>query len=259
MASVCARISVGGRTLYPTEVFDTYWRFAAARQAIYEARQAGQPGPWTSDHILRKYRFTNCYRAADRVSQFLISKVAYAGPQEPTEIFFRTLLFKSFNRVSTWVTLAEHIGEISWRTYDFEVYKSVLDEAFASGQPLYSAAYVVPPPQMGETRKHANHLRLLELLMANGAAALVGSARTMRCAFENLVGFPAIGDFLGYQYLIDLNYSELLSFSEMDFVVAGPGARDGVRKCFGPESAGVEEDLIRYAADTQECHFEHLA
>ena len=39
----------------------------------------GQPAPWTSDPILRRHRFTNCYRAADRVSQFLISQVIYAG------------------------------------------------------------------------------------------------------------------------------------------------------------------------------------
>ena len=40
--------------------------------------------------------------------------------------------------------------------------------------------------------------------------------------------------FLAYQYLIDLNYAAGLGFSEMDFVVPGPGARDGIRKCFGP-------------------------
>ena len=27
-----------------------------------------------------------------------------------------------------------------------------------------------------------------------------------------------------------------MDFDKMDFVVAGPGARDGIRKCFGPSS-----------------------
>ena len=35
--------------------------------------------------------------------------------------------------------------------------------------------------------------------------------RTMEQAFELLRSFPLIGDFLGYQFLIDLNYSQLLS------------------------------------------------
>src|SRR5690348_12746124 len=91
------RIVINGRRLSPTPVFDTYWRFAAARQALYEARLQGQAAPWTTDPILRRHRFTNCYRAADRVSQFLISRVIYQGSQEPDEILFRTLLFKVFN------------------------------------------------------------------------------------------------------------------------------------------------------------------
>ena len=47
-----------------------------------------------------------------------------------------------------------------------------------------------------------------------------------------------MGDFLAFQLLIDLNYSNLTDFSEMDFVVAGPGARDGIRKCSGDDHAG---------------------
>ncbi|MFD0394646.1 hypothetical protein ACFQ3Z_29520 [Streptomyces nogalater] len=36
-----SEIHVAGRSLVPTVVFDTYWRFAAARQKVYEARLAG--------------------------------------------------------------------------------------------------------------------------------------------------------------------------------------------------------------------------
>lgn len=68
-------VRVAGRTLQPTPVFDSYWRFASSRQAVYEARLAGRSQPWTRDPILTQYRFTNCYRAADRVSQSLISGV----------------------------------------------------------------------------------------------------------------------------------------------------------------------------------------
>src|ERR1035437_783071 len=85
--SPAAQIVIRGRRLEPTPVFDTYWRFAAARQALYEARLRGQAAPWTSDPILRRHRFTNCYRAADRVSQFLISQVIYAGSRlEPLRL-----------------------------------------------------------------------------------------------------------------------------------------------------------------------------
>ena len=252
------QIVIPGRRLDPTPVFDTYWRFAAARQALYEARLRSQAAPWTSDPILRRHRFTNCYRAADRVSQFLISQVIYEGSQDPGEVVFRTLLFKVFNRIATWQRLEAAVGEVSWREYDYARYERVLTAAFANGERLYSAAYVVPPPAFGEPRKHANHLRLLEFMMSTGVAGKVRSAGSLRGAFEALRSYPAIGDFLAYQYLIDLNYSPVLDYDEMEFVVAGPGARDGIRKCFGRSADGIEADVIRYMADHQEEHFTRL-
>lgn len=44
----------------------------------------------------------------------------------------------------------------------------------------------------------------------------------------------------------------------MDFVVAGPGALDGIRKCFGEGSIGIEAGLIRFVADHQDEYFEAL-
>jgi alpha-glutamyl/putrescinyl thymine pyrophosphorylase clade 1 len=252
------RITICGRRLVPTPVFDTYWRFAAERHGLYETRLRGQPAPWTSDPILRRHRFTNCYRAADRVSQFLISQVIYEGSQEPGEVVFRTLLFKVFNRIPTWQRLETGMGEVSWREYDYARYERVLTAAFTSGERLYSAAYVVPPPAFGEARKHANHLRLLEMMMSTGVAGKVRSAGSLRGAFEVLRSYPAIGDFLAYQYVIDLNYSTVLAYDEMEFVMPGPGARDGIRKCFGRSADGIESNVIRYMADHQEEHFARL-
>lgn len=251
-------VTVAGRRLEPTPVFDTYWRFAASRQAVYEGRLAGLPAPWTTDPILRRHRFTNCYRAADRVSQFVITNVIYQEPYEPQEVVFRTLLFKLFNKISTWQLLAAELGEIIWSSFDHAVYDRVLSAAFARGERLYSAAYVIPPPALGELRKHSNHLRLLQLIMRNGLTEQLTDAPSMRAVFDVLRRFPALGDFLAYQYLIDLNYSPVLNFNEMDFVVAGPGARDGVRKCFGPATRGIEADVIRYMADHQQDNFTRL-
>lgn len=251
-------VTIGGRTLHTTAVFDTYWRFAARRQAIYDARVAGRRGPWTSDPILMKHRFTNCFRAADRVSQFLIRDVAYAGDQSPEEIVFRVLLFKLFNKISTWQLLEHKLGQLTRTDFDEDAYDAILSAAFSRGERLYSAAYVIPPPRLGAERKHTNHLRLLRLMMNAGVSDQLRSSATMRGAFETLLGYPALGDFLAYQFLIDLNYSTALDFDEMDFVVAGPGARDGIRKCFGPQATGIEAEIIAYMATHQREHFDRL-
>lgn len=251
-------IRVAGRTLHPTPVFDTYWRFAAERQAIYEARVMGRPGPWTKDPVLLRHRFTNCFRAADRVSQFLIHEVSYGGPQRLEDVVFRTLLFKMFNRVSTWLLLTDAIGEISWKRFDLNAYDDVLTAAFAGGSKLYSAAYVVPPPRLGADRKHTNHLRLVELMMTTDIAGRMATAGSLRGLFETLASYPAMGNFLAYQFAIDLNYSAVFDFDEMEFVVPGPGARDGIRKCFGPAVDGIESEVIRYMAEQQNENFARL-
>ncbi|WP_328842858.1 nucleotide kinase domain-containing protein [Streptomyces sp. NBC_00258] len=258
LGAALGRVRVAGRELRPTPVFDTYWRFASARQAVYEARLAGRPQPWSEDPILSRHRFTNCYRAADRVSQAVVSDVIYCGPQQWEEVFFRTLLFKIFNKESTWRLLNRELGEVRWEGYDFRAYDRVLSEAFAREERLYSAAYIVPPPQLGEERKHRNHLRLLEMMMTSGAPERVLDAATMREVYEVLLGYPALGPFLAYQFAIDLNYAPQLPFSEMDFVVPGPGARDGIRKCFGPAADGIEAEVIRYMAVSQGEHFARL-
>ncbi|MCI0591377.1 MAG: hypothetical protein L0Y67_07235, partial [Gammaproteobacteria bacterium] len=66
-----------GHILKATPIFDTYWQFAAKRQDLFMRRIKGERLPWTDDPVLAAYRFTNVYRASDRVSQYLIANVIY--------------------------------------------------------------------------------------------------------------------------------------------------------------------------------------
>src|SRR5436309_12965426 len=76
---------VGGGVLRTGECFEVYWRFAAERQRIFHQRAAGAPPPWTADPVLSRHKFTNVYRAADRVSQYLIRNVICHGSQDADE------------------------------------------------------------------------------------------------------------------------------------------------------------------------------
>lgn len=241
----------------PTPVFEDYWRFAAERQAIYFRRLAEPVGPWTQDPILAVYRFTNAYRASDRVSQYLIREVQYRPdrPQTPPELFFRTLLFKLFNRIQTWEVIERTLGPLVWEGLDLNKLVRVLDEHKAQGGQVYSAAYIMPPPQLGHSSKHANHLALLARMMNERMPESVLRARSLGAVFELLVRYPGIGKFLGVQYAFDLNYSDLLSFSESDFVIAGPGAVDGIAKCFADTGGRSPEAVILQVTDEQERAF----
>jgi hypothetical protein len=244
----------------PTAVYDSYWRFAAERQQIYLRRLADPLGPWTADPILQTYRFTNAYRAADRVSQYLIAEVQYGEgrSQAPDEIFFRTLLFKVFNKVETWRLLESQLGPISWQSNDLNALQRVLDEAHRRGVRVYSAAYIMPPPAFGHERKHANHLALLARMMADGLPARLTRAKSLRAVYEDLLSYPGLGPFLAYQYAIDLNYSSMLAFAESDFVVAGPGALDGIAKCFAALGPLKPDAVVAEMVDRQDREFRRL-
>ncbi|WP_229519204.1 nucleotide kinase domain-containing protein [Massilia rhizosphaerae] len=242
--------------------FDTYWRFAAERQAVYFRRLKERSGPWTNDPIIGAHKFTNAYRAADRVSQFLIRNVIYRNDLsvKAEEVFFRLILFKIFNKIETWELLESELGEISYKEYSFEKYDAILSKAMSEKHRIYSAAYIMPPggSAFGHKSKHQNHLRLIELMMKDGLAKKLSKLKRMQPGFELLRNYPTIGDFLAYQFITDVNYSEITDFSEMDFVIPGPGARDGIRKCF-IDGAGLNEaEIIRLMVDNQEREFERL-
>lgn len=236
-----------------TAVYDSLWRFAAERQEIFFRRLADNPAPWTADPILQAHKFTNAYRASDRVSQYLIRNVIYAGDQKSDEVFLRTLLFKLFNRISTWEYLAERRWP-SLGTFTVDDYSRLLDEAQRAG-PIYSAAYVMPPVERGAP-KHRGHLALLQKMLSDGVPAALASSESLADAFRLLRAYRSMGDFLAFQLVIDLNYGPLLNFREMDFVVPGPGAREGIRKCFTDISCWTEADLIRWATERQDVEFE---
>ncbi len=244
----------------PTEVFDTYWYFAAERQEIFFRKFEGRSSPWTQDPILLRHKFTNAYRASDRVSQYLIGNVIYTGDQSPEELFFRILLFKVFNKISTWELLESQLGSITYSEYTFEKYDHILTEALNSGLRIFSAAYIMPSGSstFGSSKKHRNYLKLLELLINDEVPKRITEMRSMRSAFELLRSYPLMGDFLAYQYVTDINYSTLTDFPESEFVIPGPGARDGIQKCFRDLGGLNEMDIIKMMTERQEKEFSRL-
>lgn len=246
--------------MVPTTVFDTYWRFAAERQAIFHRRLRGCPGPLTMDPILRAHRFTNAYRVLDRVSQYLIREVQYRldRSQEPRELFFRTMLFKVFNRVDTWEAIEARVGPVNWATTPLDKVRAVLDDRHARGMRNYSPAYIVPSPPFGHARKHANHLSLLARMMDDRLPDRLRQAPSLRSVYERLLAYPGLGPFLAFQAAIDLNYSDLLDFDENDFIVAGPGAIDGIAKCFVKVEGRSAERVIAWMVDNQDHEFDRL-
>ncbi len=243
-----------------TEVFDTYWKFATARQNVFFKRIEGEQYPWTEDSILKLYKFTNVYRSADRVSQYLIGSVIYSGEWSFEDAVFRILLFKTFNKIGTWEYLEKRLGEISYNSFSVDHYASILYELYQSNRVISSGAYIMASGKsfFGCQKKFENHLLLLEYMMKDKLSSKICKAKQMKEVYELLIKYPTIGSFLAYQYTIDLNYSDNLNFDENDFVMPGPGALSGIQKCFDLKGGTNQAYLIQYMVDQQEVEFDRL-
>ena len=246
----------------PTEAYDTYWKFAFERQNIWYNRLWGARQPFSDDPILQEYKFTNVYRASDRVSQYLIKHVIYNNEHtaNPDETVFRVLLFKLFNKIDTWQLLEHRFGELCVKTFNISVFTEFLDREMNRGRTLYSNAYMMASgcKEFNVTRKHHAHLMLLEKMLKDNLPNKIADCKKMRDAYALLLNYPLIGRFLAYQYVTDLNYSELTSFRETEFTIPGPGARDGIKKCFSTLGGLSETDIIKMMADRQEFEFDRL-
>lgn len=241
----------------PTSAFSLYWYFATERQNIFFRRMRGEPGPWTQDPILQQFKFTNAYRASDRVSQYLIRKVIYDGKENTRstqDTFFRIILFKIFNLPETWERYAK-LGEIEWRPGILQEIDAILTDALAQGHRINSNAYMMTGSGSKGQPRHRMYLYdFLGKMMKDSVPAKIEFAHNMGEAFDFIRSYRLMGDFLAYQYVTDINYSPMTNFSEMEFTVAGPGSARGIAKSFDVVDQPLDY-IIRYVTENQDKGF----
>jgi hypothetical protein len=122
-----------------------------------------------------------------------------------------------------------------------------LDNAKANGAILFSAAYMMNDLSNFShvsPNKHPRYIRLLKDMMSTNVTGKLQAARTYYDAFKVLQTYPLHADFIAMQHLTDLNYSNVINFSENDFIVPGPGALNGIAKCWSPLVPGVTHAQI---------------
>lgn len=243
------------------EVYDLYWYFAYERQNIFYKKLSGEEEPWTNDEIFRTYKFCNSYRINDRVSQYLIKNVIYVDTEcDYGDTIFRIVLFKIFNKIETWELLKDELGNIDLKTFDFNKYSKILSNAKKIGKALYNDAYIsCANKYFGYDNKHDNHLALLnKMFVIDKMQEKIIKAKTMEEAFHIIKAYPLIGNFMAYQLITDINYSDVVNFSETSFTVAGPGSIRGINKCFSDLGENNYEDVIKWMCDNQESEFKRL-
>lgn len=250
-------VTMANREVAPNDTtLKYYFYFIQERMNIFWRKYSHQ-GYLTDDPILREYKFTNVYRASDRVSQYLIRNVIYKdlNSYSPEDVLLRILIFKVFNRIETWEYLSQQV-DIRVHSFNVESLTNLLSKR-QKDYSIFSNAYMMAGSHARYadiSTKHQVWLKVIEdEFIQNLGFEKILNAKSMSDVYNQLRCYPLIGDFLAYQYTIDFNYSTYINFDEDSFVKAGVGAVRGIKKCFFSYGRRFE-DAIYFIHD----HFEEL-
>lgn len=242
------------------DILSYYFYFIQERMNIFWRKVDGNDyNEWSKDPILSTFKFTNVYRASDRVSQYLIKNVIYKDIEKysPIDVLLRIIVFKIFNKIETWEYLNDNLNNnLKADTFDpHEI--SILLSKRQTYCPIFSNAYMMTGSHKKYDylpTKHEKWLTMVKKEMIEGGGFDdILSADSMEEVYNRLLKCSFIGVFLAYQYTIDFNYSPYLNFSENSFVKAGIGAVRGIKKCF-KNYGSCYEDAIHYVKE----HFQEL-
>lgn len=243
-------------------VYELYWKFAWERQNAFERRFIGEQAPWSSDPILGEYKFCNVFRAADRVSQYLIKNICYHDDNGTfRDRLFRIIAFRLFSKISTWEAVVDYLGgQPTLEDLASERFSDALSSAVTRNKTIYTGAFILCANDFyGRPLKYLNHVELLRhMFVIDDLGLQIMACSSLKELYWILHSYPLIGDFMAYQIAIDLNYSDLINFDEDDFTQPGPGALRGIKKCFENSGGMSPSEIIMWMVDHQEEEFDKL-
>lgn len=210
-----------------------YFYWINERHAIYQRRVNGEPGPWTGNPVLRKYKFTNPFRENDRDTIWM--REHWTGPNRGrpfAEQIFNCGFFRMFGGIDF---LKEHGWVNDW---DPEHTKDVAARMLKHRHKVFTGAYIVTNQGMTLPKQQVVvDYFLTPLWEAREHLAEVArnqSLQSLHRAFKDLPGFGG-GGFMAYEVVTDLNYTPVLNDAKdrYSWANAGPGAKRGLNRLLG--------------------------
>jgi hypothetical protein len=211
-------------------LIDTLIYFVRERQRITERRAAGEPPPWTTDELLRKFRFTNINVQDDLVSRAINSLVTKPYADHPHLIVALTVC-----RFTNAPEVIEAVRE-TLCPFDAGRFVSIMQERATRGESLERRAYMIPGGVKGELKAINLTKKLFVPLAAAVERVRPRPGDTCEAVFERLRRFQFLGSgFITAQIIRDLKQVlPLRSAADfMSFVRSGPGSQRAANRLLG--------------------------
>jgi hypothetical protein len=218
-----------------------FWSYVVERQRIWYKRFVlKEPYPWTTDPILQKFHFCNDYRELDKGTLYLVDKIS-SCKSERRKVLFNIITYRFFNFYGFFDKIG---GLVDPDTYDPYYLINKLDKLIATGEKIFSPAYVIPPyiikPDYRPRDKHVQLAFVLEILKerVDELITKIDLTSTPKESFNILKEIPGVNNFLAYEFWTDLTYFQFFKqgWTDNDFVNIGPGARWGLNIMLGKDT-----------------------
>ncbi|HUP92906.1 MAG TPA: nucleotide kinase domain-containing protein [Solimonas sp.] len=205
-----------------------YW--VREREAIRVAKTTGAPKPWTSDQLLRDFRWCNVRRMDDRVSQQLFRDWYPRSPLPFPQMVTLAVLARMINWPDT---LVECFGPRPQFGKDgrfaFGPGKLAMERRAARGEKLITGAYMIPG--IPGTTKPSSITDLAQNVYSQALRYQLGPT-TMQALWRWLQQFDTLGSFIAGQIAADV--AEFFSFLDHPtWAPLGPGSARGINRLFG--------------------------
>lgn len=259
------------KPVFKKDRLELLYEYITQRYTIFKRRESGMDyEDWYEGFqpLFREYKFTNIFREDDRVSRWLIKNISNNPKFSIEERFWRTFLFRLYNRNDTAEEL-NFLDENLWDRSDEDNLKlveninhDVYTRAFKTlGLKMQLKKYSeCIHPRLGplyfikslRDSYHSDEIqRLIEWhpLDKNGNFSYDLTADSL---YKWFLQFKGIGRFFAYQLFVDMTYINECPVSENHFVVAGPGCIRGLSELVEDWNGYNCEEVLFYLTDNLE-------
>lgn len=242
-----------------------FYDFVTERYKIHIRKDfLKQKAPWTNNPILLQYKFCNIRREHDRQSQYLIKNISANPCLSIEDKIVNSFYFRAWNNWDTMKDLggpwpAKSLYSSQMKEQVRPIYQKLATEdpdrkwwSSAYNQGGTKQAWRYPNPNRKVDKEDYIPLRVFHIgpwLKEHNTIEKLLNASDQKVAFEAIREIQGFADFLAYQIFVDLTYIEDFPFSENEFVVAGPGCRNGLNKLFDDYDGLTLEEALFWLAD----------
>lgn len=199
------------------------------RESIRVKKEAGEPKPWTTDPILRDYKFCNVRRNDDRVSKWIHNNWLKPYKGSPDIAFAMCVA-----RILNWPESLKRIEHVVFAEYwDADKARKILKDYRDKKNKVFTGAYTVST--CGLTMDKIDYVidKVFTPLAENLMTPHQGE--TLEHYWEYLCTFQGFSSFMAGQVIADLKYIEPLLYADDwdTFAPLGPGSIRGLNRYFG--------------------------